>query len=339
MDPSELNEIDAVPDQLLTIEAHQLHLLFSGPTLLHLEGRQPAPLFVSVLLHGNEPTSFLALQALLNKYQDQTLPRSLSIFFGNIQAARDNVRRLDDQPDYNRIWPGSDLAPSPEHAMAQRVVDRMAERNPFAAIDLHNNTGLNPHYACINQLDAQFQQLAVLFGRMVVYFIRPRGVLSAAFAKLCPSVTLECGKPGQSHGTEHALEYLDSCLHLNAIPDHPVAHQDIDLFHTIAQVTIPPGIRYGFDDPGCDFSLNSDLDRMNFSEIPPQTVIGHCTRLDRLPLTVINEHGSDVSELYFALNGSGNVMIKKRIMPAMLTLNLEVIRQDCLCYIMERIAN
>ena len=47
------------------------------------------------------------MQKLLTKYTDKPLPRAISLFIGNIAAAKKNQRRRDDQDDYNRIWPGS----------------------------------------------------------------------------------------------------------------------------------------------------------------------------------------------------------------------------------------
>ena len=101
-----LTILDRLPAGFLDIEAHRLHTLFDGPTLVHLPGRLPEPLFVSILLHGNEITGLLAVQQLLKYYGDRQLPRSLSLLIGNIDAARARVRRLDTQPDYNRIWRG-----------------------------------------------------------------------------------------------------------------------------------------------------------------------------------------------------------------------------------------
>jgi hypothetical protein len=88
------------------------------------------------------------------------------------------------------------------------VISRMADREIFASVDVHNNTGVNPHYACVNVLEYPSLHLASLFGRTVVYFVRPRGVASMAMAALGPSVTLECGKVGQRLGVDHAVDYL-----------------------------------------------------------------------------------------------------------------------------------
>jgi succinylglutamate desuccinylase len=334
--PLNLKQLDYLPEDLLEVSSRDLHTLLPEPTLIHLPGKLAAPLFVSVLLHGNEPTGFLAIQSLLKKYQNKQLPRSLSVFFGNVTAASLNLRRLDKQPDYNRIWPGTELPDCAETAMAQEIVAVMKKRTVFASVDVHNNTGLNPHYACINRLDNPFLQLASLFGRLIVYFIRPKGVQSGAFAQICPAVTLECGRPDQHHGLEHALEFLNSCLRLTELPQHPILPQDIDLFHTVAQVKIDDSVNFSFNQADTDLLLKEDLERMNFTEISPGTVLGTVKNNVTMPLVAKDEHGKDVTGHFFSLQND-QLQINRLTMPSMLTLDERVIRQDCLCYLMERI--
>ena len=68
-----LDIFDHIPDGLLDLDSTQLWQLLKRPALIHLEGdRQPA-LFVSILLHGNETTSWLAMRELFRKYQNQKL--------------------------------------------------------------------------------------------------------------------------------------------------------------------------------------------------------------------------------------------------------------------------
>lgn len=336
LNTSNLTVLDTLPEGITEVKATELHKILPTPTLVHLTGRTENPMFVSVLQHGNEETGLLAIQALLRKYQSKQLPRSLSIFFGNIDAAKQGSRKLDGQPDYNRVWPGTEQPPTKESSNAQQIVNEMKEREVFISLDVHNNTGINPHYACINTLDTAFLHLANLFGRFVVYFIRPKGVQSAAFAELCPAVTLECGKPGVQYGVEHAFEYLDSCLHLSQIPDHPVAPQDIDLFHTVSQVCIPDHVSFSFQENTADLMLSNDLERMNFTEIRVGTEFGHVNLPDILPVVATNEHGNEITADYFTVT-EGRLVCCKPVMPSMLTLNEDVIRQDCLCYLMERI--
>ncbi|MBU0499634.1 MAG: succinylglutamate desuccinylase/aspartoacylase family protein [Gammaproteobacteria bacterium] len=337
-----LNELHHIPTGLLDLRAEQLLEALGSSTLIHLPGRRPEPLFVSVLLHGNETAGWDAIRQLLRHYAPGggrlPLPRALSLFIGNVAAAARNVRRLEGQPDYNRVWPGCEgsefAGDTPEHALMRRLVETLAGRHVFASIDIHNNTGLNPHYACVNRLDNRYLHLAALFGRTVVYFTRPCGVQSNAMARICPSVTLECGKTGQSLGAEHAMAYLDAALHLSGLPSHPVASHDIDLFHTVAIVKVPPEIHFGFDDPGAGLDLPGDLERLNFRELPEGTVLAR-TKDKSIMLSVRDEQDRDVTALYLQAN-HGEILTRRPLMPSMLTTNANAVRQDCLCYFMER---
>ena len=131
-----LTTLDHIPDGFLDASPGGLHQVVPGPTLIHLPGRKPQPLFVSVLLHGNEYAGLKAIQNVLGRYRTSELPRALSIFVGNVQAAAVGLRRLDGQPDYNRIWPGAeataDLAASPEYRMMPLPLARRLLPESFA---------------------------------------------------------------------------------------------------------------------------------------------------------------------------------------------------------------
>lgn len=330
-----LTQLDHVPDGLLQARAQELHRLLGGPTLIHLPGRREPPLFVSVLLHGNEDTGLAAVQALLARYRGRELPRALSIFIGNVTAARRGLRRLDGQPDYNRCWPGGEAPDSAEGRLLTEVVREMRRRGIFASVDVHNNTGLNPHYACINRLDLRFLHLAALFSRTVVYFTRPRGVQSMAFAEFCPAVTLECGRSGQAHGREHALEYLEACLHMAEFPGHRLGGRDLDLFHTVAQVKVPEHLSFSFDRGEADLSFDPGLERMNFRELASGTEFAALAPAGEGRLLVYDEAGREVTQRYFEVRDR-RILLRRPMMPSMLTQDARVVRQDCLCYLMER---
>lgn len=330
-----LSTFDRVPKGLLDCRPEGLHEVVNGPTLIHLRGRLDPALFVSVMLHGNEYTGLRCIQEILKKYHDQELPRSLSILVGNVEAARYGLRRLSHQPDYNRVWCGSG---TPEHATMQEVRDQMTARGVFASIDIHNNSGLNPCYACVNRLDDPFLYLASLFSRTVVYFIRPEGVQSAAFAELCPSVTLECGPPGGVIGQQMAQQFVDDCMHLQSLDSHVSVSGQIDLFHTVAVTRVPEDVSFGFGQTATDIQFDLDLDRMNFSELPANTPLARINNANKpVMLDTTDENGHDVDERYFCYE-DGEIRTRRPIMPSMLTLDAQIIRQDCLCYLMERMA-
>ncbi len=327
-----LKEFEHLPEGLLECRAQELMAFLEGPALIHLPGLRPEPLFVSVLLHGNEDTGWEAVRALLRDYADRPLPRALSILIGNVEAAAAGRRRLEGQPDYNRVWAGGD---SPEARMMSGVIGRMRERGVFAAIDIHNNTGLNPHYACINRRERAFFHLARLFSRTVVYFTQPEGVASLAMSTICPSVTVECGKVGQGRGTEHARELVEAALHLDHFPEIDVPAHDIDLFHTVATVKVPEAVDFGFGEPEAQLHFPEDLDRLNFRELPAGTLLAEVNDAG-VRLEAWDEAGRDAFDEYFELR-DGGLYTRAEVMPSMLTLNKTVIRQDCLCYLMERL--
>jgi len=328
--------LDRLPDGLLEIPAADLHRLFPEPALLHLPGKQAGPLFVSVLLHGNETSGLSAVQALLKRQADKPWPRAVSFFFGNVQAARAGLRRLDGQPDFNRVWPGTEMEACAETCMAQAVNDEMAGRGVFAAIDIHNNTGRNPAYSCIERLDAATLGLAALFDPLVIFSPSPKGTQTGAFARLCPAVTLECGQPGEPAGMEKAVGFIEACLRLPAIPRQA---PPLDLFHALAQVTVRENLSFSLTDPKADLLLRAELDQLNFTELPPGTVFGQVAVHHPgapLPLVARTDDGVDVAADFFSIV-DGRLVLKRSAMPCMLSLDERIIRQDCLGYLMERI--
>ncbi len=153
--------------------------------------------------------------------------------------------------------------------MARWVYDYAARRRLFASLDIHNNTGFNPHYACVTRLEPKFVALAQLFSRIVVNFERPVGVQAGAFANLCPAITVECGKAGGGLGDRPCRSNLiEAALSIAHLPDHPSAPRDVDLLRTFAIVKTPPGSSFSFDGSPADFQFRSDIDRLNFSDLP-----------------------------------------------------------------------
>ena len=63
-----INRYDEIPAGFLDLDPRDFHTILSGPTLIELKGKNPQPLFISTLLHGNECSGSYALQMLLKKY-------------------------------------------------------------------------------------------------------------------------------------------------------------------------------------------------------------------------------------------------------------------------------
>ncbi|MDT8438180.1 MAG: M14 family metallopeptidase [Wenzhouxiangellaceae bacterium] len=330
--------LDHLPTRLLEHPATALHRHLAGPTLIHLPGRRPEPLFVSVLQHGNEPSGWDAIRRLLSgRYQRDPLPRSLVLYIGNIEAAAAGQRHLPEQPDMNRCWPGSRVDGHSWTGMLAEVTRHLRALKPFASIDIHNNTGENPHYAAVNRIDAGALNLASRFSRTVVYFTEPTGVQSAAFVEFCPAVTLECGPPGQRGGTDHALAFVETILNtdrLDAEWPHP---EDIDLFQVTTVIRVPERLSFGFGPQAqsLDLAFDARIDQLNFTEIPAGTRLAR-TGTGAGRLLACDTDGNDCSSDWFRRDGD-DWLTRRAGMPAMLTTSTDAVRQDCLCYMMERV--
>ncbi len=327
-----LNEMNHIPDAFLDAKAEDLHKILPAPTLFHLHGKKPQPLFICTLLHGNETTGLYAVQRLLKKYQDQILPRAISLFIGNIAAAKEDQRRLDSQDDYNRIWPGSHHNDSAEKDMMQTVSNIMRKKKPFASIDIHNNTGKNPHYGCINILNPHGLVLASEFSDIAVYFTDPKGVQSSAFSDFCPAVVLECGQAGDRSGEDHALSYLEKILHLDNLSSQN--SNNLALYHTVARVLIPKTVT--ITDSTADISLNHQLEDKNFHLIQPGTRFATINSSKEKLIVVYSESHEDVTGEYMDIS-ENKILFKKPVTLSMFTTNERAIRQDCVCYFMEEL--
>ncbi|WP_442753346.1 M14 family metallopeptidase [Methylocystis sp. JAN1] len=327
--------MDRLPAGFLDCSADKLVDILPGPTLFDLPGRDPHPLFVSTLLHGNEYSGLDAMQQVLRRHAARGLPRSLLFFVGNIRAAAVNLRTLPDERDYNRVWPGTLFPGESQSGMAQWVYDYAARRGLFASVDIHNNTGFNPHYACVRRLEPRFIALARLFSRTVVHFQRPVGTQAAAFADLCPAITVECGKAGAGSATQHAIELVEAALSIAHLPDHAPAPHDVDLLRTYAIVKPPAGSTFSFDGSAADFMFRPDIDHLNFSELAPGASFGVARAGVRLDILPGDGDGSAPGE-YFDYSG-GNIRLMRSAIPAMLTVDPRAVQLDCLCYLMQRI--
>jgi hypothetical protein len=325
-----LRTFHELPSGLLDCDSRQLAACLGGSALIRVRGRRSPPLFVSVLLHGNETSGWDGVRRLLRDLN--ALPRSLILFVGNVDAAAAGVRTLPHQQDYNRIWQG---APGPEGELAAALRDELRSQTLFAALDLHNNTGRNPHYAVVTDLSEVNLGLAYLFDDKAVYVREPNTVLTRIFAGICPAVTLELGPIGDPHCDERAFDIVWRCLALDHVP--PADLDRLQMFRAEARVHVPEEVSFSFagQDERQPLVLTGGLEAVNFHELLPGTEFA-LTRGPAGPMPrVLDVTHRDVTAAYFA-NQDGHVRLRRAVIPAMYTTDPAVIRQDCLCYFMVR---
>ena len=326
-----LDEFDRFPDGLATIELENLNRVLVNPTLLSITGEKDPPLFLSTLLHGNETSSFTLLQELAQRYADRPPSRSLLIFVGNPAAAAAGVRYLPGQADFNRIWGGGE---GPHHRIADRVMERARRAAIYASIDIHNNTGDNPIYGCVNALRPVDLYLASLFSDIGVFYLNPPTTQSIAFSHLAPAITVECGRSGDSAGLAAARNLIDVVMDGDVLAAPPRAARPTSIYQTIGRVTVNQECDVGFGDPTTTVNLRPDIETMNFKPMPKGAPWGATRRTDAI--AVVNEHGGDITDDFFVID-DGVIRSTRAVTPSMITTDLSVIQQDCLCYLMTKI--
>lgn len=218
--------------------------------------------------------------------------------------------------------------------MARRVFEEIRARGPMASIDVHNTTGPNPHYSCVNRMDPRSLYLARRFSTLAVHSQVPASMHSLRFNELCPSITIECGMPEQAEGVVHARAYLEQRLFERALPERMPDLEELELFHTVAQVRVPPELSFGFAERGRDLCLSRELAQRNFQELPAQFELGRWGEVAAPRLLVRDEQGQDVFDDYF-VNRGDRLTARRPLILSMLTNQEKIIEQDCLCYLMQ----
>lgn len=334
---SRINYSEQMPLAFLTIDYRQIKQLFERPTLVYLKGEKEAPLFIKIMLHGNEFSGLQIMQEVLKRYQkgnDFVLPRPIYLFIGNVEAASRGMRRLDEELDFNRAWPGTLQPEAPNAQLIAGVMEKVTEKPLFAALDLHNNTGKNPPYGCISVVNEKNKYLASFFNHIGIVFHTPKGVSTMAFDEICPAMTLECSTPGNRPAIERAVALIEDLMHMDHFPEKPLPEHDLQLVQNSAVLKVAEEINFGFEheDGAFDLTLVDNFDRHNFTTLKVGEVFAHTTM--EKPLIATSEDGVDVTDALIEVT-KGAVSLKQPLMPAMITLDKHIIRQDCFCYLLD----
>ena len=320
-----LRRIEGLPPGLLDVEARALNDWLGAPTLLRLKGRERNPILISVLLHGNETSGWDGLRQVLRRHA-AALPRDLLILIGNVEAAAAGARTLPGQADFNRIW-------RPASGIGADVLAGIADEPLLAVVDLHNNTGQNPPYAVLTDLSPDSLGLACLYESGVGVFVEePDTVLTRAFEGRAPAIALELGPVADAQAVSRAVRFLDRLLALGEMPTGRM--EDLRLFRTLARVHPPVDAAFGFSGIGegdLDLVLDAAIEASNFRALPAGAEFG--VARNGFNLQVLDNQHQDVTDRFLEVR-DGAILAAQSLIPAMYTTDENVIRQDCLCYLM-----
>ena len=314
-------------EEVLECSATQLAEVLSGPTLFDLGKPNLDPLFVSVLLHGNETSGWEAVRTLFSTHPELCQTSSMLVFVGNVLAAQKGVRKLDDQPDYNRVWNGGSAL---ENRLTENVVSFVRSKNPWCAIDIHNNSGPNPHYSVITDLNSSTLSLASSFSTLAILAEQPPGTLTRAFSNFCTSIAIETGIPTDPDSVVRASALIEQLLRTGRLTDR--SPEFLQIFDNHIRVTVEPGrVSQDHTFP----VLNPELDAFNFKNLPAGSLI--CNLKDHsVGIRANDAEQQDVTEDYFIIERS-EVRLRKDVIMSMYTRDPLIATQDCICYFLKPI--
>ena len=151
-----------------------------------------------------------AIQKFLKSQKGKTHQPSYAILLGNPRAFKSNRRLVENQLDRNRIWQLDGT--HQDHILSKQVIEKLINLPLACAIDIHNNTGKNPYFCCVNRLDKKTLGMASLFGADALFFEDPTTAFTTFMGRFCPSVTLECGMSGDDFGVQKAIKFIENAV-------------------------------------------------------------------------------------------------------------------------------
>ena len=327
-----LNFLDQLPDDLLTKSANELHDYLGGPTVLTIKGEETRKVIISILLHGNEISGWeIMKQWLTNLAKPPKLTTILLI--SNTQAAKENLRSIPNELDFNRLWKPNDPQLK-DHELITNFYHKYINDDIEAVIDIHNNNGLNPCYAmCLkNEAYVNAFDLAAGFNHNVISMMLELGTFMEVFAHQHKAVTIECGLPGNREGIDLGISYIDKLV------NQKLSNSANSTKHNFlkSRLTINPKIKIGFNgevDGEIIFPHNY-AKNWNFNLVKKGTKFAQLKNEINNPILEFNEKNEEIKSTKFTIQNK-DVLVNEDFVPIMLVEDYKIIKQDCLCYTLE----
>ncbi len=315
----------ALPEGLLDCPAAGLLDALGGPTLFDLSRGLPDPLFVTVLQHGNEVSGWDAVRAFL--HGGSTPP--MLLYVANVAAASAGRRTLAGQrqtstgPGNGGRHPGG--APRPTGDATARW-----QAPPRLAVDIHNNTGTNPHYSVLTDLGPRCLGAAAAFSPLALLAQHRDGIQTERFTKFCPAITIETGVVGEPASAARTTDYLTRAVRWREAPE--ASFSDLTVYRNQVRIVI--------EEADADFTspavlvLREDLEQYNFACLEAGNLFA---RRDRSAagagLRAVDVTGADLTDFYFEIHDA-ELRLRQPVYLSMYTRDIDIARQDCLCYFM-----
>lgn len=318
---------------VLPATSFQFLQALNGPTIIRLKGQTRQRRAVITLLHGNEPSGFLALYKLL---QEKFEPYADTMFFVvSVPAALETPgfrhRSLPQHKDINRCFkpPYS----GEEGQLAKQVIDYLVDLAPKAIIDLHNTSGSGPAFSVSSRSTPMHQALASHFTRWFIHTdIELGSVMEVPFC--CPVVTIEAGGAQDDIAHINAYEGLKSFL---SEEDVFQQRQHIEILQHPRRLEIHKNASLAFAERpvfGASITIRQDIEQRNFGTTQPGDVLGWVDHEKLEHFRLGGHKAGELVEHYFSANDN-QLTVTKPLKFFMVTTRSDIAKSDCLLYFIE----
>jgi len=304
-----------------------------APTLIDVEGHDPKRCrVISSLIHGNEPSGFMALHRWL--CEGHKPATNLRIILPSVAAAQAQPlfshRHLPHEADLNRCFhlDGEGLIIQ----RAQQIKNLIHECDPEAVIDLHNTSGMGPAFAVTTRDDGQSRTLISYFCPLAILTgLKVGSLMEEEFN--CPIVTIECG--GAQDESAHDLAYEG----IKKFTEHhdifsPQSEIPVEVMHHPMRIEVREPVRIAYHTERIDtvdICLFSHIENYNQGLTPKGTALGWLNSHDLGDIIVRDEQGAELPAELFRLKK--NQLITRHDMNIfMATTDMDIAKEDCLFY-------
>ena len=303
-------------ERLFAVEARELHHVLTRATVFDLRRDAVRPIFVSTLLHGNETSGWDAVRRFIADFPDA----SIALFIGNVDAAAEQMRHLSSEPDFNRIW-----RQQPWHSEINQILERF---KPWCGIDIHNNSGPNPHYSVVTDVSASTLALAALFSNKVIFTDHTLDILAHAVSSYCPSLTIETGTVDDPSSERRAYDFLKRLNELGRVPNE--RKHELETYETIGIVKVEHenGSLENFP------RFHTSLKQKSFSTLAVGSPFIECLPPGWRVNVSDPAHARDLTHDYLEFRDR-SAFLKRDVVMSMFTNTPLLAIQDCVCYFLK----
>ncbi len=305
-----------------------------GLTVIDIKGiDESRTRVVTTLIHGNEPSGFIALHLWLSSGQKPAV--NLRLIICNPEAAQIKPlfshRYIDNSYDLNRFFSHPRGLPSPVAQRASQILQLVKEVSPEAIIDIHNTSGSSPSFTVSIHDSKKHLSLASLFNqKMIVTKLQVGAIMEQAFD--APIVTVECG--GSKDKKSHALA-TDGIQNFFQQDDIFASEpKNIRIYYHPVRLLLTKDASVGFANQPLattDITLREDIELFNEKPLTKGEFIGWYQSKDRNLLTAQDYLGKEVIDQLIDYR-NGQLYSARNQQLFMVTSHPEIATKDCLYY-------